>query len=104
MSSFDDYIGTFDAEPGYLNWAAFGPVSPSVRAEVFADADLLGSGRPSSLALVGERIGQAQEVIAELLGADPRRSRCSRRRRTASCTRSTGSPARSSRARRSSRV
>ncbi|WP_313362698.1 aminotransferase class V-fold PLP-dependent enzyme [Microbacterium sp.] len=70
MSSFDDYIGTFDAEPGYLNWAALGPVSPSVRAEVFADADLLGSGRPSSLALVGERIGQAQEVIAELLGAD----------------------------------
>jgi len=70
VSSFDDYIGTFDAEPGYLNWAAFGPVSPSVRAEVFADADLLGSGRPSSLALVGERIGQAQEVIAELLGAD----------------------------------
>ncbi|WP_336501125.1 aminotransferase class V-fold PLP-dependent enzyme [Microbacterium paraoxydans] len=70
MSSFDDYLATFDAEPGYLNWAAFGPVSPSVRAEVFADADLLGSGRPSSLALVGERIGQAQEVIAELLGAD----------------------------------
>ncbi|WP_217584668.1 aminotransferase class V-fold PLP-dependent enzyme [Microbacterium sp. GbtcB4] len=70
MSTFDDYLGTFDAEPGYLNWAAFGPVSPSVRAEVFADADLLGNGRPSSLALVGERIGQAQEVVAELLGAD----------------------------------
>ncbi|WP_336642483.1 aminotransferase class V-fold PLP-dependent enzyme [Microbacterium sp. MMO-113] len=70
MSTFDDYLGTFDAESGYLNWAAFGPVSPSVRAEVFADADLLGSGRPSSLALVGERIGQAQEVVAELLGAD----------------------------------
>jgi len=70
VSTFDDYLGTFDAEPGYLNWAAFGPVSPSVRAEVFADADLLGSGRPSSLALVGERIGQAQEVVAELLGAD----------------------------------
>ncbi|KYJ99794.1 aminotransferase class V-fold PLP-dependent enzyme [Microbacterium sp. CH1] len=70
MSAFDDYLSTFDAEPGYLNWAAFGPVSPSVRAEVFADADLLGNGRPSSLALVGERIGQAQEVIAELLGAE----------------------------------
>lgn len=70
MSTFDDYLGTFDAEPGYLNWAAFGPVSPSVRAEVFADADFLGNGRPSSLALVGERIGQAQEVVAELLGAD----------------------------------
>ncbi len=70
MSTLDDYVGTFDAEPGYLNWAAFGPVSPSVRAEVFADADLLGSGRPSSLALVGERIGQAKDVIAELLDAE----------------------------------
>ena len=69
MSTFDDYVGTFDNEPGYLNWAAFGPLSPSVREEVFADADLLGSGRPSSLALVGERVGQAREVVAELLGA-----------------------------------
>ncbi len=70
MSTFDDYLATFDSEPGYLNWAAFGPLSPSVREEVFADADLLGSGRPSSLALVGERIGQAQELVAELLGAE----------------------------------
>lgn len=70
MRTFDDYLGTFDSEPGYLNWAAFGPLSPSVREEIFADADLLGSGRPSSLALVAERIGQAQELVAELLGAD----------------------------------
>lgn len=70
MTALDDYLATFDHEPGYLNWAAFGPLSPSVREEVFADADLLGSGRPSSLALVGERVGQARENIAELLGAD----------------------------------
>ncbi|MBO9626305.1 MAG: aminotransferase class V-fold PLP-dependent enzyme [Microbacterium sp.] len=70
MSTFDAYLATFDAEPGYLNWAAFGPLSPSVREEVFADADLLGSGRPSSLALVGERVGQARDLAAELLGAD----------------------------------
>lgn len=70
MSTFDDYLATFESDPGYLNWAAFGPVSPSVRAEVFADADLLGSGRPSSLALVAERIGQARELAAELLGSD----------------------------------
>ncbi|MGW9270920.1 aminotransferase class V-fold PLP-dependent enzyme [Microbacterium sp. NPDC055599] len=70
MSALEDYVGTFDTEPGYLNWAAFGPLSPSVREEVFADADLLASGRPSSLALVAERIGQAQETVAELLGAD----------------------------------
>lgn len=70
MSTFDDYLATFDTEPGYLNWAAFGPLSTSVREEVFADADLLGTGRPSSLALVGERVGEAKELIAELLGAE----------------------------------
>lgn len=70
MSTIDDYLATFDSEPGYLNWAAFGPLSPSVREEVFADADLLGSGRPSSLALVAERVDQAQAIVAELLGAD----------------------------------
>lgn len=70
VGTLDDYLATFDSEPGYLNWAAFGPLSPSVREEIFADADLLGSGRPSSLALVAERVGQAQELVAELLGAD----------------------------------
>lgn len=70
MSTFQDYVDTFDNESGYLNWAAFGPLSPSVREEVFADADLLGNGRPSSLSLVWERVGQAQEVVAELLGGD----------------------------------
>lgn len=70
VSTFQDYVDTFDNESGYLNWAAFGPLSPSVREEVFADADLLGSGRPSSLSLVEERIGQAQEIVAELLGGD----------------------------------
>ncbi|WEK62588.1 MAG: aminotransferase class V-fold PLP-dependent enzyme [Candidatus Microbacterium colombiense] len=70
MSAFDDYLHTFDAAQGYLNWAAFGPLSPSVREEIFADADLLGSGRPSSLALVAERLGQAREIVAELLGVD----------------------------------
>lgn len=70
MSAFEEYVATFDEEPGYLNWAAMGPLSPTVRAEVFADADLLGSGRPSSLALVAERADQAKDVLAGLLGAD----------------------------------
>jgi selenocysteine lyase/cysteine desulfurase len=68
--TLDDYLATFDGEPGYLNWAAFGPMAPSVREEVFADADLLGTGRPSSLTLVAERIGQARDLIAEMLGAE----------------------------------
>lgn len=71
MSTFDDFLATFESDPGYLNWASFGPLSPSVRAEVFADADLLGSGRPSSLALVVERIQEAKDLAGEMLGADP---------------------------------
>ncbi|WP_300265578.1 aminotransferase class V-fold PLP-dependent enzyme [Microbacterium sp.] len=69
MTTFDDYLETFEGDPGYLNWAAFGPISPSIRAEVFADADLLGSGRPSSLTLVDERFSEAREIAAEMLGA-----------------------------------
>jgi selenocysteine lyase/cysteine desulfurase len=70
VSTLEDYVSTFDNESGYLNWAAFGPLSPSVREEVFADADLLGSGRPASLSLVWERVGQAQQLVAELLGGE----------------------------------
>lgn len=70
MSTFDDYLATFAADPGYLDWAAFGPLSPTVRAEVFADADLLGSGRPSSRALISERVGEALESASALLNVD----------------------------------
>ncbi|UWF78067.1 MULTISPECIES: aminotransferase class V-fold PLP-dependent enzyme [Microbacterium] len=69
MTVFDDYVASFDAEPGYLNWAAFGPLSPAVRTEAALDADLLGGVRPSSHALVAERIDQARAAVAELLGA-----------------------------------
>lgn len=70
MSAFDDYLATFAGDPGYLDWAAFGPISPTVRAEVFADADLLGSARPSARALIADRVDQARDLAAELLGVD----------------------------------
>lgn len=70
MSAFDDYLATFQGDPGYLDWAAFGPISPTVRAEVFADADLLGSARASSRALVAERLDEARALAAELLSVE----------------------------------
>lgn len=70
MSAFDDYLATFDGDPGYLDWAAFGPISPTVRAEVFADADLLGTWRPSSRALIAERVDEARGLAAELLDVE----------------------------------
>jgi selenocysteine lyase/cysteine desulfurase len=61
---------SFDGEPGYLDWAAFGPLSPSVRAEAQADTELLGSGRRTSIDLVADHALEARGLVAELLGAD----------------------------------
>lgn len=67
--ALESFQASFDGEPGYMDWAAFGPLSPSVRAEMHADAELLGSGRRSSIDLVEERVTEARELAAELLGA-----------------------------------
>jgi len=67
----DTFVATFDGEPGYLDWAAFGPLSPSVRSEVRAAAELLGSGRRAAMDLVSGHVLEARELLAELLDADP---------------------------------
>jgi selenocysteine lyase/cysteine desulfurase len=66
----DTFLASFDGEPGYLDWAAFGPLSPSVRREVHADAELLGSGRRTGIDLVAEHVLESRQLIAELLGAE----------------------------------
>ncbi|MET0780765.1 MAG: aminotransferase class V-fold PLP-dependent enzyme [Microbacterium sp.] len=66
----DSFLASFDGEPGYLDWAAFGPLSPSVRNEVHADAELLGSGRRTGMDLVAEHVREARELLAELLDAE----------------------------------
>jgi len=66
----DTFLASFDGEPGYLDWAAFGPLSPAVRSEALAAVELLGSGRRAAMDLVGAHVGEARELLAELLGAD----------------------------------
>ncbi|WP_261164565.1 aminotransferase class V-fold PLP-dependent enzyme [Microbacterium sp. Marseille-Q6965] len=68
MSSISDYRATFTGEPGYLNFAAFGPLSATVRDEVVADVNMLGTGRASSIDHVAGRVREAREAVAELLG------------------------------------
>lgn len=68
MNDLEPYLETFDAESGYLNWASFGPLSPAVRAEAQADAELLGTGRRSGIDLVSSRVPEAQGLLAALLG------------------------------------
>lgn len=67
MSHLEPLIESFDAAAGYLDWARFGPLSPLVRAEMHADAELLGSGRRSGIDHVAARGAEARELIARLL-------------------------------------
>ncbi|WP_439592224.1 aminotransferase class V-fold PLP-dependent enzyme [Microbacterium sp.] len=69
MTDLEGFHASFDGEPGYLDWAAFGPLSPAVRAEAQADTELLGSGRRSSIELVDAHVAEARELVAELIGA-----------------------------------
>ncbi|GAA1993068.1 aminotransferase class V-fold PLP-dependent enzyme [Microbacterium pumilum] len=66
----ESFLASFDGEPGYLDWASFGPLSSAVRADAHADTELLGSGRTSSVDLVAEHVREARELIAELIGSD----------------------------------
>lgn len=70
MTDLESYLASFDGEPGYLDWAAYGPLSPSVRAEAQADAELLGSGRSTGIDLVAEHAREAKVLLAGILGAD----------------------------------
>ncbi len=69
VTDLEGFHASFDGEPGYLDWAAFGPLSPAVRAEAQADTELLGSGRRSSIELVDAHVAEARELVAELIGA-----------------------------------
>jgi selenocysteine lyase/cysteine desulfurase len=71
VSDLEPYLASFDVDPGYLNWAAFGPLSPSVRAEVAADTEMLGTGRATGIDLVSARVDEARDLVAEHLGSDP---------------------------------
>lgn len=68
-TALERYTASFETEPGYLDWAAYGPLPPAVRAELHADGELLGTGRRSSIDLVSARATLARELAAGLLGA-----------------------------------
>ncbi|WP_298860697.1 aminotransferase class V-fold PLP-dependent enzyme [uncultured Microbacterium sp.] len=69
MSGLQEYSASFAGETGYLNWAAFGPLSPAVRAAMADGESALGSFDPRRHGAVGARVARAAAGIAELLGA-----------------------------------
>lgn len=68
VSELEPLISSFDLAAGYLDWARFGPLSPAVRAELHADAELLGTGRAAGTEMVAARVEEARELVAQLLG------------------------------------
>lgn len=66
--TLDTFVASFDGEPGYLDWAAFGPLSATVRNEVHADAELLGAGRRAGIEMVAGHLDTACDLLGELLG------------------------------------
>ncbi|WOF24377.1 aminotransferase class V-fold PLP-dependent enzyme [Microbacterium betulae] len=71
MTTLDDFTASFAVEPGYLDWAAFGPLSPVVRAEARADLELLGSGRESGIGLVAGRVREARSLLGRVFDVEP---------------------------------
>ncbi len=69
MDRIDAYRASFEEEPGYLDFAAFGPISPAVRAEAQADFEALSTGRASGIEHVQQHVGRARESLAQLLGS-----------------------------------
>jgi len=69
VNTIEAYRESFEEEPGYLDFAAFGPLSPTVREEAHADLEALATGRPSGLEHVGQHVGNAQAALAQLLGS-----------------------------------
>ncbi|QMU97605.1 aminotransferase class V-fold PLP-dependent enzyme [Microbacterium esteraromaticum] len=63
------YVASCAGEVGYLNWAALGPLSPTVRASIDAAAEALGSFSPRHHARGQSRSGDAVASLAHLLGA-----------------------------------
>ncbi|MFT4234026.1 MAG: aminotransferase class V-fold PLP-dependent enzyme [Microbacterium sp.] len=68
MTTLAEFQSTFEVEPGYFNWARFGPLSSTVRDEAVHMLDQLASGREASSRFI-EAAGQdARTQVAKLLG------------------------------------
>ena len=67
VSDLEHYLQSFEADPGYLNWASYGPLAPAVRAEALADVELLATGRPTGIELVAGRVREARSTLATFL-------------------------------------
>lgn len=68
MTGMDAYLASFDEEPGYLDFARFGPQGQIVDAEVSGQLALMSRARFGSLGALMEQGERMREAVAALTG------------------------------------
>src|SRR4051812_14689683 len=71
MDALDNFTAGFDEEPGFLNYAAFGPISTNVSSESDAWTGSVSRARFGSIDALFEQDLRAREAVAELLAFTP---------------------------------
>ncbi|GAA2748997.1 aminotransferase class V-fold PLP-dependent enzyme [Amnibacterium kyonggiense] len=68
MDALNDYLAGFGEDPGYLDFAAFGPLSAAVVAESAAQEDLVRRARHGARERLERNAGRLQDAAAVLTG------------------------------------
>ena len=71
MKSIEDFTAGFDEEPGYLNFAAIGPLGRAVVEEEQAQVELLHRARFGSLDSLERQDERVRDAIASVIGFRP---------------------------------
>jgi selenocysteine lyase/cysteine desulfurase len=66
--SIDDYAERFEEEPGYLDFAAVGPIGRAVREELAGMTETLARARFGSRAVFDEQDARVRDAVAALTG------------------------------------
>jgi selenocysteine lyase/cysteine desulfurase len=66
MTTIEEFAAGFGEEPGYLDYGRVGPVSASVRAETFAQYDLLATARFGTVDRMHVEDGRMRDAVAAL--------------------------------------
>ena len=70
MTTIEEYSAAFDEDPGYLDFASFGPLAAAAVAEQSGWDELLRRGRHGSLAALDDQDARVRRAAAALTGFD----------------------------------
>jgi selenocysteine lyase/cysteine desulfurase len=68
--TIDEFASSFDEEPGYLDFARVGAISPAVRDEEQALSSLLGRARFGTITTLDDQDARVRAAVGRLIGFD----------------------------------